>query len=782
MNLRRQTILLLAALTAGMATAQVYKDPKADVDKRVEDLLSRMTLDEKVAQMNMNGMGAYPGLKDGAGVVESPFVNVKEIARLSAETKRFAREETRLGIPPIQIGECLHGQLAQGATIFPQAIAQGSTWNPALIGEMASAIAAEATASGVDQALSPLFDLARDPRYGRCEECYGEDPCLVGSMGLAFVEGMQGKAEETRSKGIARGKLMCTAKHFAGYSMPQGGVNLGPASLGEREMRTLHLEPFRKVVTQGNVFAIMPSYNEVDGIPAHSNRWLLNDVLRGEWGFPGIVFTDYGSLSHLYNFHHVAADAREAAVMGVGAGVDIEAARPDAYSHLKELVEAGKVSEEAIDAAVRRILRVKFLAGLFEKPLPDPDKVDKAVHTPKNIALAREIAEESAVLLKNDNSMLPLDASRLKSIAVIGPNADQVQYGDYSYTRDNKSGVTVLEGLRRKLGSKAQLNYAKSCEITGHDRSGIAQAVEAASKSDVAIVVLGETSVILSGLGWGVGLGENEPKDPFVTGEGYDVTDLNPMGVQRELLQAVHATGTPVVLVLVQGRPWSIEWEKENIPAILEAWFPGEEGGNAIAGILLGDVNPSGRLNCSFPQSAGHLPATYDYKPSARGINREPGTPDKPGRDYVFSSPDPLFAFGHGLSYTSFDYSDLRVTPAADGLSFRVDVKVTNTGRRDGKEVVQLYINDVVSSVTTPVRALRRFEKVSLKPGKSQTVTFTLYPRDLALWNRHMEFLVEPGEFRAMIGRSSEDIVLTEPFRMDKCVQFFGRQWLPDSR
>lgn len=765
MNFRAFAVHVTVCLSVAVAShAQTYKDPNASIDERVEDLLGRMTLEEKIAQMNMNGMGEYRQLPHGAGVVESPFISVQEIARISSETKRYARENTRLGIPPIQIGECLHGQLAMGATIFPQAIAQGSTWNPALVERMASVIALEASASGVDQALSPLFDLAREPRYGRTEECYGEDPYLVARMGVAFVEGMQGKAEYTRVHGIAPGKLMCTAKHFAGYSVPAGGINLAPSSLGEREMRTLHLYPFEKVVKEANVCAVMPSYNEVDGMPAHSNRWLLTDVLRGEWGFGGYVFTDYGGLSQLHNFHHVAADASEAAVMGINAGVDLEAARPDAYARLSDLVKAGKVKEEQIDAAVRRILRAKFMAGLFDKPYPDPERLSEVVHRPEHVALALEVAQESAVLLKNDSALLPLDASKLKSIAVIGPNADQVQYGDYTYTRDNRSGVTILQGLRDRLGSRVQINYAKGCNITGSDRSGIAAAVEAASKSDVAVVVLGETSVILSGLGWGVGLGENEPRDPFVSGEGYDLTSLDPPGVQRELLQAVCATGKPVVLVMVHGRPWSIDWEKDHVPAILEAWYPGEQGGNAIAGILLGDVNPSGRLNCSVPRSVGHLPVTYDYKPSARGINREPGTPEKPGRDYVFSSPAPLFAFGHGLSYTTFEYSDLKIDNNESAKTVKVSVNVRNTGSRDGKEVVQLYVNDRVSSVTTPQKMLKGFDKIELKTGEQKTVTFDLPYDELALWNASMQRVVEPGEFAVMIGRSAEDIALSGSF------------------
>lgn len=516
-------------LSCTKITAQIYKDPDAGIEERVEDLLGRMTLEEKVAQMNMGSLSGYEQLPHGVGVVESPFVDVQEIAALSAKAKQFARENTRLGIPPIQIGECLHGYLGMGATVFPQAIAQGSTWNPDLIRQMASVVALEASASGVDQALSPLFDLARDPRYGRTEECLGEDPYLVAEMGIAFVEGMQGKAADTRAKGISSGKLMCTAKHFAGYSVPAGGINLGPASLGEREMRTRYLYPFERVVKEANVCSVMPSYNEVDGMPAHANRWLLGTVLRNEWNFTGYVFTDYGGLGHLYSFHKVAEGPEEAGQMGLAAGVDLEAARPDAYARLVTMVRDGRVSMEQIDTAVRRILRMKFMAGLFEKEYPDPKETSRMVHRPEHVRLSRTIAEESAVLLKNDNGLLPLVVSQLKSVAVIGPNADQVQYGDYSYTRDNQSGVTVLAALKERLRG-IEVNYAKGCSITGYDREGIAEAVEAAAKSDVAVVVLGETSVVLSGLGWGMGLGENEPKDPFVSGEGYDVTDLAPMG------------------------------------------------------------------------------------------------------------------------------------------------------------------------------------------------------------------------------------------------------------
>lgn len=756
--IRKSIYILLIGLIAQTASSQLYKDPKAPVSDRVEDLLQRMTLEEKVEQMMMTGLGDFAGSKAVYGVCDSPFESLEKIVEQSARTKRHARENTRLGIPPIQIAECLHGQLAYGATIFPQAISQGSTWNPELIEKMASVIAYEASASGVDQALSPLFDLIRDARYGRNEECYGEDPYLVGEMGKAFIVGMQGKPEQTRT-GIPAGKLMCTAKHFAGYSQPWAGINLAPSSLGEREMRTLHLEPFRKAVKEANVYAVMPSYNEVDGVPAHANHFLLTEVLRDEWDFPGYVFSDYGGASQLYNFHLIAKDKAEAAERAVTAGLDLEAARPDIYPHLIQLVKEGRIPDSLIDRSVRRILTAKFKAGLFEKPYPDVANIKKQVHLPAHVELAQEIAEESIILLQNENDLLPLDITRLKSIAVVGPNADQVQYGDYSYTRDNKSGVTVLEGISSLVGDAVKVNYAKGCSISGLDKDGFPEAVKAAEKSDAVVVVLGGTSVILSGLGWGRGPGENEVGDPFTCGEGYDLTDIDPLGVQRELVQELKKTGKPIILVLVHGRPWSISWEKENIPAILEAWYPGERGGMAVANILFGKVNPSGRLNATVPQSVGHIPVFYDYKPSAKGINREPGSKEKAGRDYVFSSPDPLFPFGFGLSYTTFEYSDMQVSKKVFGKeSVDVSVLVKNTGSRTGKEVVQFYINDKRSSVTTPVMVLKRFKKIELKPGESKRVSFSIPYIELGLWNSRMEFVTEPGEFEFMFAKSAEDI------------------------
>jgi beta-glucosidase len=758
---KKLCLLIAFAFVIKTAGAQVYKDPKAPVAERVKDLLSRMTLEEKVGQMSMNSLKGSMQNPIAYGVCESPFTNINDITKLSIAAKKYAKEKTRLGIPPIQIGECLHGQLAAGATIFPQAIAQGSTWNPGLIEKMGSVIAYEASSSGVDQALSPLFDLIRDPRYGRNEECYAEDPYLVSRMGTSFVIGMQGDPSQT-IYGIGKDKVMCTAKHFAAYSIPVAGINLAPASVGERELRSMFLPPFKDALQKANIYAVMPAYNEIDGVPAHANHFLLQTILRQEWGFDGYVFSDYEGLKHLYTFHHIAKDAEGAALIGLSAGVDLEAPSSDVYGKLIGLVKEGKVKEAQIDSAVARILTIKFKAGLFEKALPDTSALKKRVHTPEHIALSQQIAEESIILLKNEKQLLPLNINSLKSLAVIGPNANQVQYGDYSSTRDSRSGTTVLNGIKQLVGNKVKINYAKGCALSGSDKSGFAGAVAAARNSDAVVVVLGTTSVVFSGVGWNGHAPESEPKDPFTCGEGYDVTDINPDGVQRELLQAVYKTGKPVILVLVHGRPQSISWEKENIPAIVEAWYPGERGGNAIANILFGKVNPSGRLTVSIPQSTGHIPVFYNHVVSNKGFYHNPGSPEKPGQDYVFSSPDVLFPFGYGLSYTTFKYSNMQVSAASFGKNeaVTVSVDVTNGGSMVGKEVVQMYLGNKVNSVTTPVMALKGFDKVSLKPGETQTVKFTVKPEDLAIWNNQMKLVTEPGTFDVMIASSAEDVVL----------------------
>ncbi|HAZ03785.1 MAG: hypothetical protein A2W90_17840 [Bacteroidetes bacterium GWF2_42_66] len=749
------------------------QNPNLPVKTRVADLLSRMTLEEKIAQMSMarlkdldmddNGilaeesMGKHFG-EAGLGFLKNSFIGAEDMAKSGEVADRYLRTKTRLGIPAVQIAECLHGYMVYGATIFPQAIAQGSTWNPGLIRKMSGIIAMEAAVTGVDQALSPLFDVARDPRYGRMEECYGEDPFHVAEMGKAFVIGMQGDPEITKNH-IPDNHIICTAKHFVAYSTPVAGLNMGPCEIGPRSLRSLHLYPFEKAVKEANIYSVMPTYNEIDGIPIIAHRCLLRDVLRGEYGFEGYTISDYEAVRMLETRHKVSGNKAETALLALKAGVDLEAPQPYAYPELKRLMEEGKMGIELIDEAVTHILTVKFKAGLFDKPYTVPKNMSELIHTEEAVSLAREIAEESVVLLKNENNVLPLNLSAIKSIAVIGPNADKAQYGDYSVTKKKSSGVTLLDGIKGLVNEKVKVNYAPGCGITSLDTTGFKEAVEMASQSDLVVLAVGGTSFIYSDL-----KGEgNIPGDQPTCGEGYDRSELVPPGVQPQLIRAIYNTGKPVVLVLINGRAYDLRWENEHIPAILEAWYPGEQGGNAIARILFGEVNPSGRLPVSFPQSVGHAPVFYDYKPTGRGHQSRSGTPEKPGSSYVFSSTDPLFPFGFGLSYTKFEYSNLEISQnelsAADTI--KISMKVKNTGKVVGKEVVQVYINDKVSSVTTPVKVLKGFKKVKIAPGKMGTVDFSIPCKELGLWDVNMDYVVEPGEFEVMIGASAEDIRLS---------------------
>ncbi|MGL4229711.1 MAG: glycoside hydrolase family 3 N-terminal domain-containing protein [Tannerellaceae bacterium] len=753
-----------------------YQDSKNSIEKRIVDLLSRMTLEEKVDQLNMKTLNALRidnkgEISDSSlvqlfkgrsiGCLESPFLEHEKVAMYAEAADHYLRTQTRLGIPAIQIAECLHGQMALGATIFPQSIGLGSTWNPNLIKKMASVIAQEASLSGVDQALSPLFDVARDPRYGRVEECYGEDPFLVKQMGVAFVKGMQGEPEITKSK-IATGKLACTAKHFIAYSVPEAGINLAPSLVGERTLRELHFYPFEGVVKEANIYSVMPGYHEVDGVPVHASKWLLTDILRKEWGFDGYIFSDYGAIGMLDNFHYTAANKAESALQAITAGVDLEAPSSYAYNELPNLVRSGKLREAVIDSAVVNVLRIKFKLGLFDTPYKKRSDISNLIHTKANVNLAREIAEESIVLLKNENNLLPLKKEQLQSLALIGPNADKVQFGDYSITKNNDYGVTILEGLKTYIGDKFPVNYAEGCGITSLSKDGFAQAIDAANKSDLIVFVAGGTSVIYSGIGWG----DQNSKEVNTCGEGYDRNELGLPGVQAELLAELKKTGKPIIMILVNGRPYTIAEEIKSVQSVLEAWYPGEQGGNAIARLLFGEVSPSAKLSMTFPMSVGHIPMYANHKPSAKGFYKQRGTPEKPGRDYVFSSPDPLFCFGHGLSYTTFEYSNLKVDDSFKQSqdSIYVTCKVANVGNMDGAEVVQLYVQDKVSSVTTPVKALKAFEKIYIPQGGVCDVKLGFSKEDLKLWNQEMQKVLEPGEFEIYLGSSVNDIRLQEVF------------------
>lgn len=784
MKISLAVLFLLNILSFKTLDGQIipYKNSSLKVEERVADLIQRMTIEEKVNQMLKIEVAGLEEDENGSITMESmenlfkgesfgcldfpPWVDIKNVtdlehfARFSEATDQYLREKTRLGIPAIQLElGGMHGILANGATVFPQTIGQGSTWNPELIKQMANVIACEGSLAGFDQAFAPLFDLARDPRYGRVEECFGEDPFHVAEMGKSFVIGMQGDPEIT-NKHIPDKHLISTAKHYVAYSVPSAGINKAPVEVGPRDFRDLHLYPFEKAVKEANVYSVMPAYNEVNGIPIHANKRLLRDILRQEFGFKGYVFADYSALEMMHAIHKITASKAETAILALKAGIDQEGSNY-AYSELVNLAKNDKDIEVLIDEAVRNILTVKFRAGLFDKPYKVPEDIAKLVHSEASVKLAREVAEESIILLKNQDNLLPLKISELKSIAIIGPNANQVQYGDYSITNDNTTGVTILDGIRNIVQDKAIINYAKGCDITALDESGFKDAIHAASNSDIVILVIGGTSNLINGVDWS----DLPEKGVFPSsGEEYDRAELTPPGIQPDLIQAIYKTGKPIVLVMVHGRAYSIKWEKEHIPAILEAWYPGEEGGNAVARILFGEVVPSGRLTLSVPQSAGHVPVFYNYKPTARGVAGTPGSPDHPGKNYIFSSTEPLFPFGFGLSYTQFEYYDLAIHQKKLSVldSIKLSVKVKNIGAVSGKEVVQVYINDKISSVTTPVMVLKGFKKTKVNPSETTTLSFSIPCKELGLWDKDMNYVIEPGEFEILIGASAEDIRLKD--------------------
>ena len=752
----------------------VYEDSTASFEDRISDLISQMTLEEKFAQMGQAPSthymvkGEFPKsalpimLKgESCGTLESPFVYGVDVARTVNKVQRYIIENTRLGIPVLVIAECLHGHMAAGSTIFPQAIGLGSTWNPELVESMGKAIALEASACGVRQALSPVLDLARDARWGRVEETYGEDPYLVSQTGGAFIRGMQGGVYD-QANYLPEGSLFSTAKHFVAYGTPESGINLGVVRGGERELRELYLKPFYHAIVELGTQVVMPAYNEYDGIPLHSNRKILYDILKTEWGFGGYVFSDYSGINMLYTFQKTAENLKDAALQALNAGVDLEAGQMDAYYNLPELVKNKLVSEKLIDESVRRILGVKFRAGLFENPFADISKVEKIIHNKDHQKLALELARESIVLLENNKKTLPLKKS-IKKIAVIGPNADQVQFGDYSASQRNEDGVTVLAGLKAVGGASLDIKYEKGCDITGSNKKGFADAIKIASQSQVTILVLGGSSATLSGIGWG---GGND--DINTCGEGFDRNELGLPGVQYKLLKKVRKVSKKVIVILVNGRPYTLEKVRKNCDALIEAWYPGEQGGTAVAEILFGLVNPSGKLPVSFPKTTGHIPCYYNYKPSGRGFYHNPGTPENPGRDYVFSSPNALYPFGYGLSYTKYNYSNLRLSSKVISSDSSIDVSFTisNRGKMAGKEITQLYIRDEVSSVTTPVLALKRFKKVALEPGESKEVRFTLSPSDLSLIDVNLKEKVESGMFTVFVGSSTIDLPLKREFRV----------------
>ncbi|MEM1529964.1 MAG: glycoside hydrolase family 3 N-terminal domain-containing protein [Candidatus Bathyarchaeia archaeon] len=734
------------------------------LEDRVRDLVRKMSIEEKIAQLGSipasdlleNGKFSHDKASKligmGIGQItrlagrllepeapESPR-EPSRVAEIANDIQRFLVEETRLGIPAIIHEECLSGLMAYGATTFPQAIGLASTWNPDLVQSITSVIRRQMRAIGAHQGLAPVLDVARDPRWGRTEETLGEDQYLVASIGVAYIRGLQG---ESLSSGV-----VATPKHFVAHGFPEGGRNCAPVHVSPRELMEVFLFPFEAAIREAGAYSLMNAYHDIDGVPCAASKDLLTEILRFRWGFKGYVVSDYGAIEMLKTFHHVAADDMEAAVQALEAGIDIELPRVKCYGEpLLKAVREGIISETLIDEAVSRVLRVKFLLGLFDNPYVKVEEAVEAFDRPEDRALALRAAKESIILLKNDG-VLPLKKD-LRAIAVIGPNADTTRglLGDYSYTVhlnckvDAVRIVSILEAIRSKVSPQTEVYFARGCDIYEPSKEGFKEALEAASKADVIIAVMGERSGMF--------------RLPAVTGEGRDQNSLSLPGFQEELLKALWELGKPLILVLVNGRPMAVRWAAERVSAIVEAWFPGEEGGNAVADVLFGDYNPGGKLPISVPQDAGQIPVYYSRRASSF-------------RDYVFMSAKPLFPFGHGLSYTQFEYSSLKIEPEKVGPAGKVNISfdLKNIGKFKGDEVAQLYIHDPIASVSRPVKELKGFKRITLEPSEKKRITFILSMDQLAFYDRHMRLIVEPGVYEVMVGSSSEDIRLTGRFEV----------------
>ena len=715
-----------------------YKNADLSVAERADDLLARMTTAEKIAQLDMywgkevadmegHDASAYSEEKiaamldsTGAGSIHDFYPSNVETAN---QIQKYLVEKTRLGIPVMIIEEGLHGYCGKGSTTFPIPLQLASAFDTTLVRKIGEVIGTESRAHGVHMILGPVLGLARDPRWGRVEETYGEDPYLTALNGTAIVKGMQGDTLANSNTVVAE------PKHFAVHSVPEAGSNIAAVFVGEREARSSFLYPFEKAVKEGKAKGIMAAYHELDGIPCVFNSWLMKDVLRDEWGFDGFVLSDLGAIRMTVNSHKAAKDTADAVAQTLKAGLNMQFydfTHENFKAAVNESLENGSLSESQLDAAVRDILRVKFMLGLFENPYIDPSLQQTAFHTEASQQLALEAAQKSIVLLKNEDSVLPIKSKNAR-IAVIGELAESTYPG--GYTNPDKEGISILNGLKDRIGEGQTIQFAKGYNLEKDEPALKQQAVNLVKRSDVAVVVVGE--------------------NVKVVGEGKDRSAISLDKNQVELVKALQSTGKPVVAVLFNGRPLTINWIAEHVPAIVEAWFSGEKGGLAIADVLLGAVNPSGKLSISFPRSVGQIPFYYNHKPSSK-------------HNYVDEQNSPLYAFGHGLSFTKFEYSNLQIqseTIAPDGTTI-VTVSVKNTGDVAGDEVVQLYVRDEIGSVTTPVKALKGFERISLNAGESKTVSFKIDEEALSLWNRKMKRVVEPGDFTIMIGSSSDDIRL----------------------
>jgi beta-glucosidase len=745
-----------------------YKNPALPAAQRVKDLLSRMTLAEKAAQMMcvwqkksetlVNAEGdfdlkkARAAFKHGHGIgqVGRPSDagkgrNAREMAELTNAIQKFFIENSRLGIPVMFHEECLHGHAGIGSTSFSQPIGLAATFNPELVEKLYAMTAEETRLRGAHQALTPVVDVARDPRWGRVEETFGEDPFLVSQLGMAAVRGFQGDGKFKN-----KNHVIATLKHFAAHGEPEAGQNCAPVNVSERVLRDVFLPPFKNAIQKTGAISVMASYNEIDGVPSHASEWLLRDVLRKEWGFKGFVVSDYYAIWELghrpdTHGHFIAHDKKESCALAVRAGVNIEFPEPDCYLHLLELVREKVLSEAQLDELVAPLLFWKFQMGLFDDPFVNPDDAEKICGGEANRRLAMQAARETITLLKNEKNLVPLNPGKLKSIAVIGPNADRELLGGYS--GKPKFYTSLLEGIRAKVGDRVQVPYCEGCKITiggswnqdlvtpgnsEENRKLIREAFKVAQLADVIILALGGN--------------EQTSREAWSRKHMGDRTDLDLFGQQQELVNAMRATGKPVIVFLFNGAPLSIASLQENVPVIFECWYPGQECGHAVADILFGDCNPTGKLPITIPRSAGHVPVFYNHKPSAR-------------RGYIFDDVSPLYPFGFGLSYTTFSFKNVRLAKRKirRDESTQVLVDVKNTGKRAGAEVMQMYVRDCVSSVTRPVKELKGFQKIILSPGEMKTVAFEITPDLLAFHNLKMKYVVEPGDFEIMAGNSSRE-------------------------
>ena len=755
---------------AQQVSVLTYQNPNLSIDIRLADLLSRMTLEEKVGQLlcplgwemyEIHGSKVYPSGKfkqlikeRNAGMLWATYradpwtkktlangLNPELAAKAGNALQKYVMENTRLGIPMFLAEEAPHGHMAIGATVFPTGIGMAATWSPELVKEVGQVIAKEIRSQGGHISYGPVLDLTRDPRWSRVEETFGEDPVLSGILGASMVDGLGGGNLSQKYATIA------TLKHFLAYAVPEGGQNGNYASVGIRDLHQNFLPPFRKAIDSG-ALSVMTSYNSIDGIPCTSNHYLLTQLLRNEWKFCGFVVSDLYSIEGIHESHFVALTKENAAIQSVTAGVDVDLGG-DAYTNLCHAVQSGQMDKAVIDTAVCRVLRMKFEMGLFEHPYVDPKIAAKTVRRKEHIELARKIAQSSITLLKNENSILPLSKT-INKVAVIGPNADNRynMLGDYTAPQEDSNVKTVLDGIITKL-SPSRVEYVRGCAIRDTTVNEIEQAIEAARRSEVVIVVVGGSSARdfkTSYKETGAAVAEEGSVSDMECGEGFDRASLSLLGRQQELLESLQKTGKPLIVVYIEGRPLEKNWASEYADALLTAYYPGQEGGNAIADVLFGDYNPSGRLPISVPRSVGQIPVYYNKKAPRN-------------HDYVEVSSSPLYSFGYGMSYTTFEYSALQVVQKS-ARCFEVSFKVKNTGKYDGEEVAQLYMRDEYASVVQPMKQLKHFERFHLKKGEEKKVTFVLTEEDFFLVNYTLKKVVESGNFHLMIGAASNDIRL----------------------